>query len=164
MDVKPINANHTDMAFKEQRALTTVKVCVALGVPRSILGYIDDVNYSNGDVQYKKFIENTIRPLEERLEEIFTLLLQDFPEYRGLEFEINDEHIDDFQQRSKLAIDNVNSGLWTRNEARDYIGYERFETDLADEITVPANARLLEDLANGTALPPTSPTEVPGQK
>lgn len=70
------------MSFKEQRSLTTVKVCVALGVPRSILGYIDDVNYSNGDVQYKKFIENTIRPLEERLEEIFTVMLHDFSEYK----------------------------------------------------------------------------------
>lgn len=71
-----------------------------------------------------------------------------------MEFEINDEHIDDFEQRSKLAIENVNSGLWTRNEARDYIGYERFDTDLADEITVPANARLLEDLVNGSAMNP----------
>lgn len=47
IDVKTINANHTDMSFKDQRSLATVKVCVALGVPRSILGYIDDVNYSN---------------------------------------------------------------------------------------------------------------------
>lgn len=150
VDVKPINGGHTDMNFKEQRSTATVKVCVALGVPRSILGYIDDVNYSNGDVQYKKFIENTIRPLEETLEEIFTKFLQDFREYEGYTFEINDEHIDDFQQRAKIAIDNVNAGLWTRNEARDYIGYEVLDDELANEITVPTNSRLLSDLVNGS--------------
>lgn len=150
LDVKPINAGHTDMNFKDQRATATEKVSVALGVPRSILGYIDDVNYSNGDVQYKKFIENTIRPLEENLEHIFTKFLQDFRDYEGFEFEINDEHIDDFQQRAKIAMDNVNSGLWTRNEARDFIGYEKLDDELADQITVASNTRLLSDLVNGT--------------
>lgn len=150
-DVKPINGGHSDMNFKDQRNAATVKVCVALGVPRSILGYIDDVNYSNGDVQYKKFIENTIRPLEETLEEVFTTFLQDFAEYEGFRFEINDEHIDDFQQRAKIAIDNVNAGLWTRNEAREYIGYEVLDDELASEITVATNTRLLSDLVNGSA-------------
>jgi HK97 family phage portal protein len=149
-DVKPITNGHTDMSFENQRSTATVKVCVALGVPRSILGYIDDVNYSNGDVQYKKFIENTIRPLEETIEHVFTIFLQDFPDYVWWEFEINDEHIDDFQQRAKIAIDNVNAWLWTRNEARDYIGYEVLDDELADEITVPTNSRLLSDLVNGS--------------
>jgi hypothetical protein len=67
------------------------------------------VNYSNGDVQYKKFIENTIRPLERTIEHVFTIFLQDFKDYQGYEFEVNDEHIDDFAIKSKLAIDNVNA-------------------------------------------------------
>lgn len=102
-------------------------------------------------MQYKKFIENTIRPLEEKLEDIFTTLLQDFKEYEGFKFEINDEHIDDFEQRSKIAMENVKAGLWTINEARDYIGYEAIDDELANEITVNSSARLLSDLVNGTS-------------
>jgi len=150
VDVKPINGGHTDMSFEKQRSTATVKVCVALWVPRSILGYIDDVNYSNGDIQYKKFIENTIRPLEETIEHVFTIFLQDFKDYQGYKFEVNDEHIDDFAIKSKLAIENVNAWLWTRNEARDYIGYEALDNELAEEITVSSNTRLLSDLVNGS--------------
>jgi hypothetical protein len=63
---------------------------------------------------------------------------------------VNDEHIDDFAIKSKLAIDNVNAWLWTRNEARDYIGYEAIDNELAEEITVSSNTRLLSDLVNGS--------------
>lgn len=134
-DVKPIRQNHTDMAYKEQRKFTTERICAALGVPRTILGYIEDVNHSNGDSQYEKFIENTIRPWERLLEEIFSELVRLFQE--DAIFSINDEHIDDLEQRSKLAQTNVTNGIWTRNEARDYLGYDPIkENEMMDEIFV----------------------------
>lgn len=120
-DVKPIGSDHTDANFLEQRKYTTEKVCAALGVPRTILGYIESANYSNGETQYDTFIENTIRPLEEKLEEIFTKLLGDFADYKKFYFEINDEHIDDLEKKSKLANENVKAGIWTINEARLYV-------------------------------------------
>lgn len=46
-DVKTITAGHTDMSFDNQRKAATNKVCVAMGVPRTILGYVEDVNHSN---------------------------------------------------------------------------------------------------------------------
>lgn len=149
-DVKPIGANHTDANFLEQRKYTTDKVCAALGVPKTILGYIEDANYSNGETQYEKFIENTIRPLENKLEEIFTIMLHDFAEYKKYYFSINDEHIDDLVKRSKLATDNVKAGIWTINEARLYVGYEALENELANEPIVSTSSRLLDDLVNGT--------------
>jgi len=137
-DVKPIRQNHDDMAFKEQRKFTTERICAAMGVPRTILGYIEDVNHSNGESQYEKFIENTIRPWEVLLEEVFTKLLKDFDETAI--FTINDEHIDDLEQRSKLAVQNVTNGLWTRNEARTYLGFDALNSnDLMDEIFVTTN-------------------------
>lgn len=136
-DVKPIRQNHDDMAFKEQRKFTTERICAAMGVPRTILGYVEDVNHSNGESQYEKFIENTIRPWEVLLEEVFTKLLKDYDETAI--FTINDEHIDDLEQRSKLAVQNVTNGLWTRNEARTYLGYDTLQEDLMDEIFVTTN-------------------------
>lgn len=157
-DVKPIRQVHDDMNFKEQRKFTTERICAAMGVPRTILGYIEDVNHSNGESQYEKFIENTIRPWERLVEEIFTLLVQDFQP--DAIFVINDEHIDDLQKRSTLARDNVNSGLWTRNEARDYLGYEKSVNEYADELTVPTTQQLIDNLANGdTTQPVGTPTE-----
>jgi phage portal protein BeeE len=77
-DVKTIGTPNSNLDDIEKRRYATEKICAGLGVPRSILGYIEGVNYSNGDVQLKKFIENTIQPLERVLEKIFTALSQDF--------------------------------------------------------------------------------------
>lgn len=151
-DVKPIRQDHKDMGFGEQRAHTSERICVAYGVPRTVLGYIEDANRSNGETQYEKFIENTIRPLERSLEEIFTQVAKKF-EPRA-EFVVVDEHIDDVKERSQLARDNVAGGIWTRNEAREYLGRERVANEYADEITVPTSQQLLDNLGNGGAMQP----------
>ncbi len=142
-DVKTIQTPGGNLDDIEKRRYATEKVCAGLGVPRSILGYIYDVNYSNGDVQLKKFIENTIQPLERILEKIFTKLSQDFMWYS---FVINSEHIDQLDQLSRIARDNVNSGLWTRNEAREYLGWDAIADDLANELTISSNMQLLDNL------------------
>lgn len=150
-DIKTIDQKHNDADFLNQRKFTTEKVCVAFGVPRTVLGYIEEANYSNSETQYKKFIANTIRPLEKKLEVIFTELGKDFGKFL---FVINDEHIDEIQQRSKIAQDNVKSGLWTINEARDYIGgYEAIENELADELLIASNIQLVSNLAIGDPAP-----------
>lgn len=146
VDVKPIAQPHTDASFLEERRYVTEKVCAGFGVPRSVLGYIEDVNYSNGDIQLKKFIENTIMPLERRLEVIFTDLSQDF---LGFNFVINSDHIDQLEQLSAVARENVNAGLWTRNEAREYMGWDKIDEELANELTVSSSVQLMENLLLG---------------
>lgn len=157
-DIKTIDQKHNDADFLNLRKFTTEKVCVAFGVPRTVLGYIEDVNHSNGDSQFKKFIRNTIRPLENKLEYIFTQLGKDFG---GFKFVINDEHIDEIGDRSKIAQENVKSGLWTINEARDYVGaYEAFDDEMADELLIASNIQLLGNLALGDP-EPTPPEALP---
>lgn len=145
-EIQPISVPTSSADDIERRKYNTEKICAWLGTPRSILGYIEDVNYSNGDVQLKKFIENTIQPLERVLEKIFTKLSQDFA---GFQFVINSEHIDQLDQLSKIARDNVTVGLWTRNEAREYLGWDKITDELADELTVPSSMQLLDNLLLG---------------
>jgi hypothetical protein len=114
------------------------------------------VNHSNGDSQFKKFIENTIQPLESLLEKIFTKLSKD--DFLGFEFVINSDHIDQLQQLSGIARDNVTAGIWTRNEAREYLGWDRVVDDLADEITVPSTVQLLDNLLLGEPTIPVPDT------
>lgn len=154
-DIKQIRSDHKDADFLELRKFTTLKVCTAFAVPRTVLGYVEDVNLSNGESQFKKFIENTIEPLERELEKIFTQLAKDF---LGYHFVINSEHIDQIEQRSKIARDNVTNGLWTRNEARLYIGYEKSDNELADELTVPTSVQLIDTLASTEPLVPQEQT------
>lgn len=160
-DVKPIRQQHTDSGFTEQRKEARDKICAGFGVPKTILGYVEDVNHSNGESQYEKFIENTIRPWEGLIAEIFTELVQAYN--KAYAFRVIDEHIDDLEARSKLARENVLAGIWTRNEARDYLGKDKAANEFADELTVPTTQQLLDNLANGTTDPanPTTPEELP---
>lgn len=145
-DVKTIGTANRGNEDIEKRRYATEKICAGLGVPRSILGYVEGVNLSNSGDLFKKFIENTIQPLERMLEVIFTELSQDFS---GYSFIINSDHIDQTEQKSKIARDNVASGIWTRNEAREYMDYDKLENTLADEITVPSTTQLLDNLLLG---------------
>lgn len=157
-DVKPIKQEHTDMGFREQRTHTSVRVSVAMGVPRTILGYIEDVNHSNGESQYEKFIENTVRPLETTLGNIFNIMLKDFiDKYDTTYFFIIDEHINDFEKKSKLANDNIKTGLWTINEGREYIDYEPSDNELCNEHLVPTSSQLLDNLLSGGTQAPAEP-------
>ena len=135
-DVKTISSNHDDMKFLEGRRFTTERVCAALKVPKTIINYSDHVNIGNSDNNYKKFIENTVRPLERYLEQIFNTIISDL-RFTGVEFYIIDEHINDIEIKSKVAQWNVDKGIWTRNEARTFIGSsdEPDNTDL-EEYTV----------------------------
>ena len=86
------------MNFERQEQTSRESICAAFGVPRTILGYIEDVNHSNGDSQYEKFIENTIRPWGKKIADIFTKLFSPYGE--DIEFVIIDEHINDIEQKA----------------------------------------------------------------
>ena len=52
------------MEFINQRHLTTEKVSAIMGVPKLILGYVDNINYSNGRELKKEFLDGTVVPYE----------------------------------------------------------------------------------------------------
>jgi HK97 family phage portal protein len=141
-DIKPISQSHTDMDYLNQRKFTSERICACMGVPRIILNYTEWVNYSNAETQYRKFIENTVRPIEHFLESVFAILIE--PVNARVVFEIIDDHIDDKLERTDVAIKNVTAWLWNRNEAREYIGDEPVDSDMMNEYTVSTTTIPLE--------------------
>lgn len=147
IDIKPIQQSHTDMDFLNQKKHKTEKVCATLWVPKIILNYTDWVNYSNAEIQYQKFIENTIRPTEMALEIIFNDLLK--PYLGDAEFYIIDKHINDFKDKLTLGISAVQNWILTRNEARQFIGEETVSSDdMMNEYTVSSSTILLDSVAS----------------
>jgi hypothetical protein len=155
IDIKPIARSHTDMDFLNQKKHKTEKVCATLWVPKIVLNYTDWVNYSNADIQYQKFIENTIRPTEWSLEVIFNDLFSDYLSWA--EFYIIDKHINDFKDKLSLSIQAVQNWLITRNEARFFMWYDTIEADdMMNEYTVGSNTILLDAVASWTPIPTAS--------
>ena len=102
------------------------------------------MNYSNSETQYNKFIENTIRPMEMKIESIMTKLIQLVaPEYR---FEFIDDHINDLGDRVDAIEKMLKNGLITINEAREKLDMENFTDENADKVIISNQFTLLEDL------------------
>lgn len=57
-----------EMEFLAARKYTRREICMILGVPEIVLGWIEDANRSEGQNQQKDFFFNTICPVAEKLE------------------------------------------------------------------------------------------------
>jgi HK97 family phage portal protein len=119
-----LTATDKDGKWVGMRQFSTEKVCAAMGVPKSILNYTEGVNYANGAQQYQIFIENTVRPMEERFEQVLNTLLSPY----GCTADIIDDHISQAMQWADIAVKLKSGGIITTNEARDYVGHEPDES------------------------------------
>lgn len=103
-----------DMQFEVMRGFNTNRVCSAFGVPKVMLGYTDGVNYTNADMQFKKFIEQTAAPFEKRVEKRINEALQT----EDLVFHIVDTTFEINKEKIDIIESKMRNGLITANEAR----------------------------------------------
>lgn len=143
-DVKILSQSFKDMEFIALRHFTTERICCAMWVPKTILWYSDNVNFSTSDNQYRKFIENTILPLQKQLEYIFTNLIRQIDVSLELEFE--DKHEFDFKERVERAERFFNMWVKTINEIRQEFGEMPLDDENADRTILKSGYVFLEDL------------------
>ncbi len=113
-------------------------------VPKTILWYSDWVNYSTSDNQYRKYIENTIRPLQNQLQFIFNVLIYSINPNIKLEF----LDLNQFDYSQKIVDMEKLIWIWaiTINEVREEIGLEKFDNEEADKNIIKQWFELLEDI------------------
>ena len=131
--VEKLQDGMTDMNFEIMRWFNTNRTCAAFGVPKVILGYTDWVNYTNANIQYKKFIDNTITPREHKIEAWISeaLWLDDSIEFNlvSAQYEVDREKVEIIEMK-------IRNWLLTPNEAREELGYNRVDQEEADELLV----------------------------
>ena len=84
---QPLSVSHRDSQDVEQTKLTRDDILAVFGVPGALLGYTDGVNFSNAEIQERIFINNTLIPLLNRLEDLITYeLVHQFDNSLSFEF------------------------------------------------------------------------------
>jgi len=158
-DIKTLSFTPRDMEFINQRHLTTEKVAAVFGVPKSILWYVDTVNYSNWEELRREFIEWTIRPFEIDLEHIINTLMNMFlPEiWKKYYIKCDWEQLEEKQEFFESQRKDIESWIITINEARIDRWLEPVSDENCDKHLVSRNVVLLEDIALDAVL---SPNEV----
>jgi len=137
----------SDAEFLNMRKFTLENVCALFGVPKTILGYTDGVNYSNAQTQFMEYIENTIRPAEETISRFLTSILSSIG-YEDVKLSFIDDHIDQLQTKSKTIVELVNNGILDPNEGRNQLGYEERDEEGANNLWIGTNKKVIQNTQN----------------
>ncbi len=155
-DVKTLSITPRDMEFINQRHMTTEKISALFGVPKSILWYVDAVNYSNARELKKEFLEGTIRPFEKDFEDMMNVLMKMFvPEiWKKYRIKCDGEQLEEQQERFEGQRKDIQAWILTINEVRVDRGLEKVNDENADKLLISKNVSLLEDIALDAVLSP----------
>lgn len=126
-EIKTVSITNKDMEFTVLRGITTEKVCAAYGVPKSILGYTDAINLSNGQEQSKKFWESTIEPLEEAIQEFINRKLLPALGIQDIKIVFETRAFDNREWDEASTRADLQLGVFTINEVREMRGKKIYD-------------------------------------
>jgi len=120
IEYRDIGKTPKDMQYAELKKMNREETLATLGVPPSIVGLLEYANYSNMEVQQKKFWEDTVIPILKIIEDKLTLQLAPlFNEEYYFEFDYSNIAAlqDDQGKLADTAEKLVRNGIMSPDEA-----------------------------------------------
>lgn len=116
-----ISTNLRDAQDVEQSKMTRDDILAVFGVPGALLGFTDGVNFSNAEIQERVFVNNTLIPLLQRLEQIITWELVQ-PINKNYRFEFLKPVNEDLVKKSAWVDKAFTNDIITKDEYRKLMG------------------------------------------
>lgn len=119
MKVTKLGDSVKDAQYPELRKMNREEILASLGVPPSVVGLLEYANYSNMEVQQKKFWEDAVMPLLGLIADKLTLRFAPlFDERYWFEFDYSNIKVlqEDEERRARVANLLISSGLRTPNQ------------------------------------------------
>jgi len=145
-DVKVLSVSPKDMEHILQRKLTTSKVSSAFWVPKNILWYSENVNYSNWQTLMQEFKDWTIEPYENMLEFIINDIIETYIPDFEYTIELQSLSLDDEYKQKESLQKEVNNWLRSINEYRSAFNIELSTEENADKLMINKSMSLLDDI------------------
>lgn len=147
MEYENLGLTPQEMAFMDAKKVALEDIVVMTGVPKVLLGTVDNVQYSNADTSMRMFLRETINPL---LKVLATSLDNKIvPDDRVLSY------IDPTPENVEIKLKETENGIknyyMTINEARERHGLE--PVDNGDTIMVPFSLMPLDGTKETTPAP-----------
>jgi HK97 family phage portal protein len=141
-DVKitALNVSPRDMDFKEGRNWAKKTICATLGVPEDLVD-VADSNRASSVTAISSFLNLTILPLLTKiLEQINTQVVEQYFDENAFYFHDPSEVIEkDASQQATILNSYVDSGVMSKDEARERLGLETVEVDATEVSTTNVN-------------------------
>ena len=120
-----------DAQYIEMRKMNREELLSTLGVPPSVVGLLEYANYSNMEVQQKKFWEDAVMPVLDLIADKLTLRLAPmFDKDIWFEFDYSQIKVlqEDEEQKAKTAQILIENGIKTPNQVRaEFYNAEPYE-------------------------------------
>jgi HK97 family phage portal protein len=122
-----------ELSYLEAKKMTLEDIIIMTGVPKPILGSLDDVQFSNSDAAIRIFLRETIKPLLNNLAtSLDRTLVGD-----GETLTFVDPTPENIEEELKITESGIKNYFMTINEARVRHGYD--ELPDGDVIMIPFN-------------------------
>jgi len=122
MEFKEIGTKPKDAQYIEMRKMNREEMLATIGVPPSVVGLLEYANYSNMEVQQKKFWEDAVIPILDLISDKMTLnLAPHFDENIYFKFDYSNIKAlqEDEDRQSQIAMRLVSNGVMTPDEVRE---------------------------------------------
>ena len=140
MTYNRIQFTQREMEFLEGRKFTRDQVLSIFGVPKTVAGYTEDINFATAQAQSQVFWKNTIKPLliriQEKLNSDFFML-----KFPGLDCKFDFASIGELQEDINTKITGA-AGLLNIGYTRDEIN-ERLQLGMPEETEPDGDVRRL---------------------
>lgn len=131
----PFQLTAVEMQFIESRKLNREEVCGVYDVAPPIVHILDRATFSNISAQMRAFYRDTMAPRLEFIQDVMDFYVgREFSETKTMEFGVDDVIRGDFETRAESARALVQTGIATPNEGREFVGLDRSDNPLADEL------------------------------
>lgn len=155
--------SNEDMQYIESRKLNREEVCAAYDVSPVVVHILDHATFSNVTEQLRSQYRDTMAPIFSELQAVVdTQLVPDFYPATGdarTRFNMDDVLRGDWEARATTAQALRQSGLYTGNEARGFVGADPLDDPLMDKVFANSALQPLgEKQQPGTPQPGQAPT------
>jgi HK97 family phage portal protein len=142
----PMQMTSSDMDFARTLDIAMKNIAMAFKVPLPLL-FSDASTLDNYKVAIEEFILQTVIPITEHIVNTFTEWYN-FITGDNIEICIDREKIDGLEGKreikSKRMIEFVKSGIISPNEAREMLGFDKYNDITADSLFLPSSVRPIE--------------------
>jgi HK97 family phage portal protein len=126
----PRGISPKDAQYVEMRKMNREEILATLGVPPSIVGLLEYANYSNMEIQQRKFWEDAVIPILNLIADKLTLnLAPHFDEDYWFDFDYSDIKAlqEDEERKARIETMYLRHGLRTPNQIRQEQGKDPYK-------------------------------------
>jgi len=137
VDAKEFQMTSVDLQLIETRKMNREEIAAVYDVAPTLVGILEHATFSNITEQMRGFYRDTMAPVIELLQSVMDAHVGAYWSRKNIMRFATDEVMrGDFENRLEAAHKGVTNAILTPNEAREYIGHNRYDDPKADELWV----------------------------